>query len=286
MKNVIIRINDIADIDTSRISVYDLNNRYVDSHGTMYGLRYNKAQRKIEVIKIVRTHEKNAATYQQKIIQKKRDAGDIVANGFDAVGGQYDEPEEESEEFYNPEAFIERTMELTKTHRERLKAIVMMIRNSNIISKENKTDNTHLEDMFRNMDIDGMQPLENLANYQKELINYPRSLTYYQAKMDDKSREIIDTLVSSNRKVIRFIYLAEMLENTRMLYRSIEKLLKNLKQFLEEKNPDDVKWITAHEKQSFKDGMVSINTTIREIEDLLDDLRRLEDYTFNLEHYS
>ena len=43
MKNVIIRINDISDIDTSKISVYDLNNRYVDTHGTMYGLRYNKA---------------------------------------------------------------------------------------------------------------------------------------------------------------------------------------------------------------------------------------------------
>ncbi len=286
MKNVIIRINDISDIDTSKISVYDLNNRYVDSHGVMYGLKYNKGVHKIEVIKIVRTHEKNAASYQQKIIQKKRGAGDIAASGEDALTSHYDDEEETSDEYYNPEAFIEKTMELARTHRERLKGIMMNIRNSNIIPKENKMDNTQLEDMFRNIDIDCLQTLDNLANYQKELINYPRSLTYYQAKMDDKAREIIETLASSNRKVMRFIYLAEMLDNFRVLYKNIDKIMKGLEAFLEEKNPDEIKWVNAHEKQSFKDGMVSINTTIREIEDLLDNLKKLEEYTYNMDHYS
>lgn len=75
MKNVIIRINDISDIDTAKISVYDLNNRYVDMHGNMYGLKYNKALKRMEVIKIVRTHEKNAGTFQQKIIIKKKRHG-------------------------------------------------------------------------------------------------------------------------------------------------------------------------------------------------------------------
>lgn len=286
MKNVIIRINDISDIDTSKISVYDLNNRYIDSHGVMYGLKYNKGLRKIDVIKIVRTHEKNAASFQQKIIQKKRGAGELSGNGDEAMLGHYDETDEGSEEFYNPESFIEKTMELTRTHRERLKGIMMNIRNSNIIPKENKGDNSQLEDIFRNIDIDGLQAIDNLTNYQKELINYPRSLTYYQAKMDDKGREIIETLASSNRKVMRFIYLVEMLDNLRLLYKSIDKMMKNLKSFLDEKNPDDVRWINAHEKQSFKDGMVSISTTIQEIEDLLDNLKKLEEYAYNMDHYS
>lgn len=285
MKNVIIRINDIADIDTSKISVYDLNNRYVDSHGVMYGLKYNKALRKIEVIKIVRTHEKNAASFQQKIIQKKRGAGEAAAGAEDALTAHFDENEEVTDDFFNAEGFIEKTMELTRTHKERLKGIMMNIRNSNMIPKENKGDNTQMEDMFRNIDIDCLQTLDNLTNYQKELINYPRSLTYYQAKMDDKGREIIETLASSNRKVMRFIYLAEMLDNFRILYKNIDKIMKGLKTFLEEKNPDDIRWINAHEKQSFKDGMVSINTTISEIEDLLDDLKKLEEYTYNMEHY-
>ncbi|MBN2158674.1 MAG: hypothetical protein JW807_04710 [Spirochaetes bacterium] len=285
MKNVIIRINDIADIDTSKISVYDLNNRYIDSHGTMYGLKYNKSLRKIEVIKIVRTHEKNAASFQQKIIQKKRDQDETTAaDGFASSGDGG--PMAGERETYNAEAFIEKTIELMHTHRERLKGIMMNIRNSNIIPKDNKTESNQLEDIFRNIDIDGIQAFENLSNYQKELASYPRSLTYYQAKMDERGRTIIDTLAGSNRKVMRFIYLAEMLDNIRHLYKNIDQMTKQLRSFLEEKNPDEAKWASAHEKQSFKDGLVSINTTITEIEALQDDLVLLEEYTYNLDHYA
>lgn len=285
MKNVIIRINDISEIDTSKISVYDLNNRYIDAHGTMYCLKYSKASRKIEVIKIVRTHEKNAASFQQKIIQKKRGMNEI-AHGDDVSFPEDGYHDESAETFYNPEAFIERTMELTHTHRERIKGIIMNIRNSNIVTKDNKTESNQLDDIFRNLEIDGMQGVDNLTNYQKELINYPRSLTYYQAKMDDRGREIIDTLASSNRKVIRFIYLVEMLDNIRRLYKSIDKMIKKLKAFLDEKNMEEVRWVSPHEKQSFKDGFVSINTTIQEIQDLLDDLNKLEEYTYILDHYA
>jgi hypothetical protein len=280
MKNVIIRINDISDIDTSKISVYDLNNRYLDSHGTMYGLRYNKAQRKIEVIRIIRTHEKNAAGIQQKIIQKKRLPGESSAAFDDEI-----ETVMEDEDQFNPDAFIEKTMEMARTHRERIKGIIMNIRNSNMISKDNKTESNQMEDIFRNLEIDGIQGVENLLNYQRELVSYPRSLTYYQAKMDDRGRDIIDTLASSNRKVIRFVYLAEMLESIRTLYKNIDKMIKKLLEFIEERNPDDIKWITTHERQSFKDGMVSISTTVQEIEKLHDDLNLLEEYTYTIDHF-
>jgi hypothetical protein len=176
-------------------------------------------------------------------------------------------------------------MELTRTHRERIKGIIMNIRNSNVISKDNKMESNQLEDIFRNLEIDGIQGFENIMSYQKELINYPRSLTYYQAKMDDRAREIIDILANSNRKVIRFIYLAEMLDNIRILYKNVERMIRSLKTFLDEKNPDDVKWTTVHEKQSFRDGLVSINTTITEMDDLKEDLKQLEEYTYTLDHY-
>ncbi|OHD64465.1 MAG: hypothetical protein A2176_11290 [Spirochaetes bacterium RBG_13_51_14] len=283
MKNVIIRINDISDIDTTKISVYDLNNRYIDSHGNMYGLRYNKSLRKIEVIKIIRTHEKNAAGFQQKIIQKKRVHGEPSANNEETQSGA-GEPHE-AESFFNAEAFIEKTMELSRTHRERLKGIIMNIRNSNIIPKDDKTESNQMEDMFRNIEIDGIQGIDSLNNYQKELVSYPRSLTYYQAKMDNRGREIIETLAGSNRKVVRFIYLVEMLDNIRSLYKSTDKVIRVLKTFLEEKNPEEAKWVTNYERQSFKDGLVSIHTTIQEIEKLEDDMDILEEYAYNLEHY-
>jgi hypothetical protein len=286
MKNIIIRINDISDIDTSKISVYDLNNRYVDSRGNMYGLKYNKALRKMEIIKIVRTHEKNAGSYEHQIIMKKRGMGETLLYGNNMQANRASDQVESPESFFNPDAFIETAMELAHTHKDRVKGIIMNIRNSNIIPKENKMESNQLEDIFRNLDIDAIQGVENLVNYQKELVNYPRSITFYQAKSDDRGRHIIETLASSNKKVNRFIYLSEMLENIRILYKNMDKIIKNLKSFLDASNTEDVKWITPYEKQSFKDGMVSISTTIQEISNLLDDLKQLEDYTFNLDHFA
>ena len=43
--------------------------------------------------------------------------------------------------------------------------------------------------------------------------------------------------------------------------------------------------MSAHERQSFKDGMVSISTTVQEIEKLQDDLKLLEEYTYTIDHF-
>lgn len=284
MKQTIIRINDISDIDTSRISVYDLNNRYIDSQGNMYGLKYNKANRKIEIIKIIRAHDRTAAALQQRLIKKRFEAAEMNGEADRAPfeeAAQADEPQEE----FNPDAFIERTTELLRTHRDRLKGIMMNIRNSNIIPKDNKTESNQLEDIFRNIDIDSIQGIDSLLAYQKELMEYPRSLTYYQSKMDDRARQIIEMLAGSNRKVLRFIYLAEMLDSLRHLCRMISNLLRNLNEFLADKNPDDAKWMTAHERQSFKDGMMSISNTLAETDRLMDELAKLEEYTYHVDNF-
>ena len=107
------------------------------------------------------------------------------------------------------------------------------IRNSNVIPKENKNESSQLEELFRNLDIDAVQGVEYLVNYQKELVNYPRSVSFYQAKSDDRGRQIIETLSNSNKKVNRFIYFCEMLENFRILYKKIDRIIKNLKAFLD-----------------------------------------------------
>ena len=79
---------------------------------------------------------------------------------------------------------------------------------------------------------------------------------------------------------MRFIYLVEMLDNIRRLYKSIDKMIRRLKAFLDEKNMEEVRWVSPHEKQSFKDGLVSIGTTIQEIQDLFDELNKLEEYAY------
>ena len=82
MKKRIIRINDVTQIDTSKVSVYDLNNRYIDPLGNIYGLKYNKDGRKVEIIKLERFHSGESRIFQQIANRHKEDKA-AAENDYD-----------------------------------------------------------------------------------------------------------------------------------------------------------------------------------------------------------
>jgi len=280
MKNRIIRITDINEIDTSRISVYDMNNRYVDPRGNMYALRYNKMSRRVEIIKLLRTHASDASLMQHEIIRKKisdRAAPETeTASDAPDTGDIY--------ELFDPDIFIDEMLNLMKTHKDRLKGIIMNIKKSNVISRDNKNDSVILEDLFRNIDIDGIQQMEKLENYQKELTNYPRSITYYQAKLDDRGRHMIDALAGSTSKIMRFIYLYEMKNQSSDVYRILLRLSNDIHDYLANRDEESMKNLTPFEKQAYQDAMVSLSNTINEIRDFLTKIRTLDEYVENTDN--
>lgn len=278
MKNRIIRINDINEIDTTRVSVYDLNNRYVDARGNMYGLKYNRADRRVEIIKIMRTHTSDASQMHQEIIRKKL---------HDRTNPDHEKQqieETKTEDIFNvfdPDIFIDEMLNLMKTHKDRLKGIIMNIKKSNLVSRENKNESVIMEDLFRNIEIDGLLQMDKLENYQKELSNYPRSITYYQAKLDDHGREMIDSLAGNTAKVMRFIYLYEMKNMATEVYRILLRLSSDLHEHISHKEEDDLKALTPGERQSYQDALVSLTNTIGEIRDFLSRLKLMDDYIEN-----
>jgi hypothetical protein len=284
MKNKIIRITDISDIDTSKISVYDLNNRYIDMRGNMYSLRYNKVEKTIEIIKIMRTHAKDASYYHQKVLIKKMENSRAPAG--EGTEDFYGDDESPSPKIgFDPDIFINDSINLMATHRDRLKGIMMNLKNSNIVTRENKSANTELEDIFRNIDIDGIQNFEKAENYQKELINYPRSITYYQAKIDRKGREIIESLAGYHERIMKFVYVYEMFNTIKNLYRSLNVMVKNLDAFINRIDQDQIKSLTQMEKQYFNDARVSIDNTISEVEDILDGLKVFEGHVYDKKNF-
>ncbi|MCP4135742.1 MAG: hypothetical protein GY754_32540 [bacterium] len=278
MKNRIIKINDISEINTSKASVYDLNNRYIDPQGNMYGLKYNWALKKVEIVKLMRTHAKDASQYHQKMIMDKIDKKKATQSE-DMPSDEYDHYEEPRDGIFNPEKLIEDIINITQTHKERLKGIMMNINNSNVFPKENKADSIQLEDIFRNIEIEGIQRFDNLESYQRELISYPRSISYYHAKMDPEGRNIIELLSGHKEKTMRFIYLFEMYKSIKELYQHIFKLVSELSTFVSDKHVDEEKSQSSAEKQYFHDARTSIDNTISEINQLLDDLRLLHNFT-------
>ena len=283
MKSPIIRINDVSEINTSKISVYDLNNRYIDKRGNMYGLKYDRMSKKIQVIRILRTLAEEAPVIHQKIVKKKFE--EAMSPSEDEFPEDEFEEDEEDNIFFDPNSLISDILDQISSHKERLRGIMMNIKNSNIFPKENKNESVELENIFRNLDIDGIQQFEKVENYEKELTHYPRSITYYQAKIDTRGREVIEFLAGSNEKIMRFIHLYEMYNSISAVYRNLKKILLTLVEFINQKDLDTGRKLSQFEKQSFEDAQVSISNTMYEIDEIIDSLIPLNEYLKSPENF-
>lgn len=284
MKKRIIRIADISEIDTAKISVYDLNNRYVDPIGNIFGLKYNRDLRKIEIIKIERIHSSEMLQYQKKIMML-RDMEYNSAGTGDAKNVQASETDTE-ELFFEPDVFVESVINESEVHKERLAAILMNIDLSDVFTRENKMESTAIDDLSRHIEIDCIQQLEKLDNYYRELINYPRTITYYQAKVDNEGKNLIDSMSGLKKeRIMKFIFYYEMSVTIKRVYSNIRKHIGSLEEFVADKNPDDVQGLSKHQKQAFIDAKTSITNTISEVEDILTKNRKLYEYAVNKKNF-
>jgi|GEM_PF-302592 len=288
MKTRFIRINDISEIDLSTISVYDLNNRYIDGGGNMYGLRFNPQIKKIEILKIIRTPAKAASYYQQRLVAQKRSrAGEGEAgSGADGLraGTENGEIVEVVELEFDPGQFVNGVLEVMKTHKDRLNGIMLNIKNSKVIAETERMDVSTLNNLFRNLDVDGIRRIEKVLDNQKELASYPRSISYYQSKLDNEGRRIFESLPEDDRRM-KFIYYSEMYTSIRNLYNSLFKVIKDLEFFLSDRNVDAMKNLTHAEKQNFHDATLSIANTLKEISGIMKDLKKLGEYVKDADNF-
>jgi len=288
MKKVIIKINDVSQINTSKVSVYDLNNRYIDPLGNIYGLKYNKIEKKVEIIKLERFHSSESHLFQKKINRHKETR--TIAETINEEETDYEDHAEAAavtgeEAFFDPQTFIEEVVNNAAIHKERMTGIIKNIYDSDIFPKENKQDSTAFDDIVRNLEIDGIQQLEKLDTYYRELTNYPRSITYYQAKIDNTGKQVFEKLSGNKQNTMRFIYMYEMSTTIKRIYTNLKKHIHHLDEFTSEKNIDEKQNMSKHQKQSFLDATISIKNTIQDIENILKKNAMLYDYTCDLENY-
>jgi len=283
MKKKIIRISDISQVDTSKISVYDLNNRYIDQLGHIYGLKYNRMLKKVEIIKLERIHNSEMQQYQRKIIQARE-----LENQFNIPvdHGTNDALADAEDIYFEPEVFIDSVITDSAIHRERLSGIMMNIDSADIFTRENKSESTVFDDLARHIEIDCIQQLDKLENYYRELVNYPRSITYYQAKMDNEGKIIIDSMTGKKENIMRFIFLYEMSSTIKRVYGNLKKHTKSLEEFVEDKNPDEIPGISKFQKQAFLDAKTSISNTIGEVDEVLRKNKKLYEYAVNKKNFS
>ncbi len=286
MKKRIFKIKDISQIDTSKVSVYDLNNRYIDPMGNLFGLKYNRIKRKIEIIKLERVHASQTRQYQKKIFQNRgTETFSETDTSPETPVPDTDDDIDENRLLFEPDSFIEKVITDVEIHKERINGIIMNINDSLLFPKENKMESTRFDDIARSLDIEGIQQLEKLDSYYRELTNYPRSITYYQAKIDNEGKELIDLFSGNQERTMRFIFLYEISSSIKRIYTNLYKHIKKLNNITSSKNPDEVTGITKTQKQSFIDARTSIVNTMKDIEKILQTNKILHEYSLNPDNY-
>ena len=277
MKGDVIKINDISDIDTSKISIYDLNNRYIDIKGNIYGLKFDYSSKKIKAVRIIRSRKEDAFFIQQQIFMKK--LHDVSEINDKAAEYEKASAAENEKELFSPSIVIGEILGNIDSHKARLKGIMMNIKNSHLFSKENKEESKELEDIFKNIDIDGILQLEKVESYEKELTVYPRSITYYQAKVDDQAREVMEQLAGNNDGLRNFIRLYEMHGSLLHVYENLSKILVSLANMIKRPGSGEEYLATsAVESKSLADAQISITNTIIEIDEILEKLKPFDEY--------
>ncbi len=291
MKTKFIKIKDISEIDPSKATVYDLNNRYIDSKGKMYSLKYNRNKRKIEIIRIIRTPANAAPFYEQKLQENKK-LNKNTKSEFQTTTDYLNEPEEDTVESaeetiddiaFDADAFITETLELMLTHKERLNGIIMNINNSPLTS--GTSDETRdLQNIFRNIDIDGIQRIDKVLNLHKEMASYPRSVNYYLSKLDNKDKKFAESL-SSEKQQIKYVFLNEMYYSIKNLYRTLKKIINDVYIIIKDIDTNELSNLTHLDKQNIDDARTSIENTIGEISKILNKVDSLEEFLSDAENF-
>lgn len=274
MRSPIIRINSIEDIDTSRISIYDMNNRYIDHSGNMYALKFDRNAKKVKVIRILRTLGEKSYAVQHQIIAQKLNPSAASKEEIteDRTEGAVDL------KTFDPSMVINEVLVLMESHKERLKGIMMNIKNSNIFTKDTKEESIELDNIFRSIELDGIQQIEKVESYEKELSQYPRSTTYYLAKLDDNAREIVERMGDDNVRIMSYIHSYEMSDALIILYKALHKMLASLIELVNQMEDIVTTKTNQFEIKSFEDSRISITNTIIEIDGVLDKLKPFEEY--------
>jgi hypothetical protein len=213
----------------------------------------------------MRTQKKHATYFSQKI--QMRPEKPEAPHNDDYLG--------EAMEF-DPEACINHIVELSKTHKNRLSGIIMNIANSNIIADTDKMLWNTMNDLFRNIDMDAIQQLEKIADLYNEFNNYPRSIIYYQSKLDTKHRKILDEIPAESSK-FRYVKYYEMWYITKTTYKTIIKLLNDIRFLIEQQHIEDKRYLTPFQKQTCSDALTSIDNTITEANTVLADCGMVEE---------
>ena len=255
-----IPINSIDEIDPRKISIRDLNKKYIDREGNRYATRFNLKTRQVEIVRLARSMEE-ARRLQLRIKNEKTgSSGPAPSPGRPSPSGTA-----ETEDYYHSpdipgsraiadkELLDDCSQEVGKI-RERQQAVLNTLRKQQVFEKESYDG---FSEIARKVDTESWQAGEEAINYYKELYSYPRPVTHYLNRLSAADRSWVESLGDEESR-LDLIRKLEMYRTFHNAFQSMYAVSTDLKGMIEEMPEESQSRLSATQTMAMRDVLPSL----------------------------
>lgn len=260
-----IPINSIDEIDPRRVSIRDLNKKYIDREGNRYATRFNIKTREVEIVRLARTIEE-ARRLQIKIRNQKSGTSPVPstsrseaiseprpAEGIDPGDYYHTADDIGGHGIVDKDLLDDCVQEVTKI-RERQQAVLNSLRKNQIFDRDQYDG---FSEITRKIDTESWQAGDEAINYYKELYSYPRPVTHYLNRLNSEDRQWVESLGDEQSR-LELIKKLEMYNGFHKAFQSIYSVTSDLKGMLEEIPEEMQSKLTASQTMAVRDALPSL----------------------------
>ncbi len=263
MRHQYIRIDSVSEIDTSRITVRSIEQRYIDSQGRRFATRFNLRTRKIEIVPI-------ALGREEAILVKRMGANPRQQEEATNADGKPQrrvhpnpmklppwitafnvEPDMEGAELH---AFLVEEEREMQRNGERYRGLIQSLKMSSIL-EDIKDGNQHdaILELTNTYERDIQSHASRVQAMVVEFLRFPKPLASYLGQIDRNCKKHVEKLDLDRQKKYCMAYLlaGEMFA----VFKGCQELIEMIERFTANAHPDRLN----HDRRgAFESGMQTL----------------------------
>ena len=218
MRHHYIHIQSVQDIDTSRITLRSIENRYIDAQGRRYATRFNLRRRTIEIVPIALGREEarmakrlfSGQTPQiDKAATKEETAADrIHPNPMKLPQWIRDMQIEPDTEGADLQQFLQTIEKEMQRNGERYRGLIQSLKASSIL-EDMKDGNQHdaILELTNTFERDIQEHAARVQTMSVEFLRFPKPLASYVGQIDRNCKKYVEKLDGEKQKRYAMAYL-------------------------------------------------------------------------------
>lgn len=266
MRRNYIRIQSVADIDTSRITLRTINNRYIDAQGRRYATRFNLRTHRIEIVPIALGLEE--AKMAKRMLSSGRGGETASKEALTEVKAQRRvhpnpiklpawlvamniEPDTSEADLHNFLVTAEREMQ---RNGERYRGLIQSLKMSSVL-EDVKDGNQHdaILELTNIYERDIQAHASRVQAMVVEFLRFPKPLASYMGQIDRNSKKYVEKLDMEKQKKYCMAYLlaSEMFA----VFRGCLELIEMIEKFTADARPERLNY---DRKGAFESAMQTL----------------------------